>query len=127
MNVDMLFVVILAVALIIIPIGTTGYHMLVYADRQSARIEAYTRLSTIADTILAYSDYTGSKQNEADKVYGIEYTSTTATISPRIKVYADHINVGGRTYDVSWWEIWIYDANRMWVGNFFLSPPNGKP
>jgi hypothetical protein len=126
-DMDMAIAILLVVFLIIVPLGTVGVHMMKYADRQSARLEAYSRLSVIADTIWAYSDYTQEPQNAPDTVYGIEYTSTTATISPRMKVYADHIDYNGRTYDVAWWEIWIQASNGQWVGNFFLAPPNGNP
>jgi len=123
---DMALAMLLTIALIIVPLGTAGVHLMRYTDIQSARLEAYSRLQTIADVVVAYGDNTFTTQN-ATGTYAIEYTTTTATISPRIKLHADHIDYNGRTYDVAWWEIWIQDAYSRWLGTLVMSPPNGTP
>jgi len=118
--------IIVIIALIIIPLGTMGVHLIRYAEVQAVRLEAYSRLQAVADVITAYADNTFTSLNPPDYIYAIEYTSTTATITPRIKLYADHITYNGIDYNISWWEVWEQSATpSIWVGLLFMTPANG--
>ena len=124
---DVALAILLALTLVIIPLGTSGVNLVKYARVVSARAEAYSRLQTISDVVSAFADNTFTKTATPPLIFDVEYTTTTATTSPRIKEYGDHIDYNSRTYNIAWWEIWVQNAIGQWQGIIIATPPNGQP
>jgi len=98
-------------------------HVASYINLQMDMATAMSRVITIADIMVARNNMPVVSPNlQPDAMYQIEYSTTTATISPRIIPRADKMVVGQNVYNVIWNEVWIQDNKGNWYGGLVLTP-----